>query len=123
MATATSDNPLAQSHLLNRMSTTTPESLHSEIHIPSSAVEGSHGTIDIESAVPQGNAAYACLDPPRATPMLDTVQDGFPNYILQNAECPELAASMEDWALQGVDMAFFNSLMRGIGNGDDNRGS
>ncbi|KAJ6035944.1 C6 zinc finger domain-containing protein [Penicillium herquei] len=117
MATATSDNPPAQSHLLNRMSTTTPESLHSEVHIPSSAVGGSHGTINIESAVPQSNVAYASLDPLRATPMLDTVQDGFPNSILQNTEYPELAASMEDWVLQGVDMAFFNSLMRSIGNG------
>ncbi|EXJ78452.1 hypothetical protein A1O1_08852 [Capronia coronata CBS 617.96] len=38
---------------------------------------------------------------------------------LQHAsgEYPGLAAGMEDWAFQGVDLAFFDSLMRTTGNG------
>ncbi|KAF8850829.1 hypothetical protein BDZ45DRAFT_632505 [Acephala macrosclerotiorum] len=36
--------------------------------------------------------------------------------LLQHAEYPELAAVGEDWAFQGVDMAFFDSLMRSTGN-------
>jgi hypothetical protein len=28
---------------------------------------------------------------------------------------PELAAGSEDWAFQGVDMAFFENIMRNVG--------
>jgi hypothetical protein len=33
--------------------------------------------------------------------------------LLQQYQYPELTAGVEDWAFQGVDMAFFDSLMRG----------
>ncbi|KAK0720100.1 hypothetical protein B0H67DRAFT_176248 [Lasiosphaeris hirsuta] len=32
---------------------------------------------------------------------------------------PGLTASVDDWAFQGVDMTFFNSIMRGIGTTED----
>jgi hypothetical protein len=39
--------------------------------------------------------------------------------LLQQYECPIFTAGIEDWAFQGVDSAFFNSLMRGgVGSGD-----
>jgi hypothetical protein len=46
---------------------------------------------------------------------LDDSTDPF----LQYAEYPELAAEIGDWAFQGVDMAFFDSLMRSTGNVGD----
>ncbi|KAK4206881.1 hypothetical protein QBC37DRAFT_434316 [Rhypophila decipiens] len=36
---------------------------------------------------------------------------GFPSFD------PELAAEADEWTLQGVDMAFFDSLIRGVGEG------
>ncbi|PLB44870.1 hypothetical protein P170DRAFT_391292 [Aspergillus steynii IBT 23096] len=36
---------------------------------------------------------------------------------LTQGGCPELAAGGEDWAFQGVDMAFFESIMRNVGGG------
>ncbi|KAF2690143.1 C6 zinc finger domain protein [Lentithecium fluviatile CBS 122367] len=35
-----------------------------------------------------------------------------------DVELPSVAAGVDDWALQGVDMAFFDSLMRGTSCGD-----
>jgi hypothetical protein len=46
----------------------------------------------------------------------------FPNPIEQPIQTeysyPGLAADADDWAFQGVDMAFFDSLMKGLDNGD-----
>ncbi|KAL4895643.1 hypothetical protein BDV59DRAFT_142053 [Aspergillus ambiguus] len=41
-------------------------------------------------------------------------QNTFPPSLMQG-EYSELAGSGEDWALQGVDMAFFESFMRNVG--------
>lgn len=41
--------------------------------------------------------------------------------LLQQYEYPLLTAGVDDWAFQGVDMAFFDSLMRGAGD-DGNDG-
>jgi hypothetical protein len=42
--------------------------------------------------------------------------------LLQQYEYPLLTAGVDDWAFQGVDMAFFDSLMRGAGD-DGNDGT
>lgn len=42
--------------------------------------------------------------------------------LLQQYEYPSLTAEVDDWMFQGVDMAFFDSLMRGIRD-DDNDGT
>lgn len=44
----------------------------------------------------------------------DTVSDA----LLQNYQDPGLTAGVDDWAFQGVDMAFFDSIMRGLDNGN-----
>ena len=45
---------------------------------------------------------------------------GDDNIALQlHTELPPIAASANDWAFQGVDMAFFDSLMRGTSNVDN----
>lgn len=36
-----------------------------------------------------------------------------------NAELPSIAAGIDDWALQGVDMAFFDTLLRGAPGADN----
>lgn len=41
---------------------------------------------------------------------------GLSNPHLQFEENPDLAAGTEDWAFQGVDLAFFESLMRSAGS-------
>ena len=46
------------------------------------------------------------------SPMHDTLI----SPLLQQGEYPSLTASGEDWALQGVDMAFFENLMRSAEN-------
>jgi hypothetical protein len=42
--------------------------------------------------------------------------------LLQQYQYPELTAGVEDWAFQGVDMAFIDSLMRGAGDGENGDG-
>lgn len=43
-------------------------------------------------------------------------QIGLSEALLSPDQYPGLAAGTEDWALQGVDLAFFDSLMRSSGN-------
>ncbi|KAL2834780.1 hypothetical protein BJY01DRAFT_252860 [Aspergillus pseudoustus] len=38
--------------------------------------------------------------------------------IFQHSHDPGLSAGVDDWAFQGVDMAFFDSILRGLDNGD-----
>lgn len=49
-------------------------------------------------------------------------QDGLSDPMTQHEGYPGLAAGAEDWAFQGVDLAFFDSLMRSAGN-EGNRGA
>jgi hypothetical protein len=44
------------------------------------------------------------------------LQSGLPDPLLQHGQHPGLAAGGEDWAFQGIDIAFFDSLMKGTGN-------
>jgi hypothetical protein len=43
-------------------------------------------------------------------------QSDLSDSILQYEDCPDITAVGADWAFQGVDMAFFNSLMGSPGN-------
>ncbi|KAJ5862948.1 hypothetical protein N7455_007016 [Penicillium solitum] len=45
-------------------------------------------------------------------------QDTVSGALLQNYQDPGLTAGVDDWAFQGVDMAFFDSIMRGLDNGN-----
>nr|POE47337.1 dehydrocurvularin biosynthesis regulator [Quercus suber] len=36
------------------------------------------------------------------------------DIILQHMDLPSITAGAEDWAFQEVDMAFFDSLLRGV---------
>lgn len=39
------------------------------------------------------------------------IQDTVSATILQNYQDPVLSAGVDDWAFQGVDMAFFDSII------------
>ncbi|KAJ6035734.1 hypothetical protein N7540_000013 [Penicillium herquei] len=41
-------------------------------------------------------------------------QDSVPAAPLPNYQDPGIFAEIDDWAFQGVDMAFFDSMMRGL---------
>ncbi|KAJ5917205.1 hypothetical protein N7466_010759 [Penicillium verhagenii] len=45
-------------------------------------------------------------------------QDSVSETLLQSYQDPGLTARVDDWAFQGVDMAFFDSVMRGLDNGN-----
>ncbi|KUM63949.1 hypothetical protein ACN42_g3141 [Penicillium freii] len=45
-------------------------------------------------------------------------QDTVSDTLLQNYQDPGLTAGVDDWAFQGVDMALFDSIMRGLNNGN-----
>ena len=53
---------------------------------------------------------------PIASQNLPPLRDSLADPLWQYAEEPDLAAGGEDWALQGVDMAFFENLMRSTQN-------
>jgi hypothetical protein len=50
------------------------------------------------------------------------LQTGMSDPLWQYGEYPELAAGGEDWVFQGVDQAFFESLMRSTGSGGNESG-
>ncbi|KAJ5199663.1 hypothetical protein N7472_004867 [Penicillium cf. griseofulvum] len=46
--------------------------------------------------------------------LISRYQDTVSDTLLQNYQDPGLTAGLDDWAFQGVDMAFFDSVMRGL---------
>ncbi|CAI7654822.1 unnamed protein product [Penicillium glandicola] len=65
-------------------------------------------------------AEYNSVDSVNGPPAQFTLQyqDIGSDNRLQNYQDPGLAAGVEDWAFQGVDMAFFDSIMRGLDDGN-----
>ncbi|MCJ1366087.1 hypothetical protein MMC16_005212 [Acarospora aff. strigata] len=138
--TATTNRP-AQSQVVDRSSTISPETLHAGPQTRSSGLAGPSGVPIVEAMTPV-DAGYGDVKAPsmmsdtyaRTQAQLGTLpipatganevathfapqpQNGLSDPLLQHGEYPELAAGTEDWAFQGVDLAFFESLMRSAGN-------
>ncbi|KGO39788.1 hypothetical protein PEX1_021620 [Penicillium expansum] len=62
------------------------------------------------------NSVHSVNGPPAQ--LTSRYQDAVSDTLLQNYQDPGLTAGVHDWAFQGVDMAFFDSIMRGIDNGN-----
>ncbi|EXJ80946.1 hypothetical protein A1O3_07234 [Capronia epimyces CBS 606.96] len=110
---------------------------HVEASSSLSSVGAGYGSVSNLRTVPRA-ASNACLEPPGGVPVPSTTSDdnGFtPHWeltpqlpsatvgsdsLLQQLPYPGATAGVDDWAFQGVDMAFFDSLMRGAG--DDGEG-
>ncbi|OQE45892.1 hypothetical protein PENCOP_c001G00578 [Penicillium coprophilum] len=75
------------------------------------------------NAVPRSmtEADYNSVDSVDGLPaqLTSQYQDTVSNSFLQNYQDPGLTARVDDWAFQGVDMAFFDSIMRGLDDGND----
>ncbi|ROV95704.1 hypothetical protein VMCG_07580 [Cytospora schulzeri] len=82
---------------------------HEEPQIPATGLAERNGMLDVEELRPV-SADYGCVEAP--------LHNGSFDPLLQQEEYPGLAARGEDWAFQGVDMAFFESLMRSAGSED-----
>lgn len=76
--------------------------------------EGRRRELSIQSA--------AVGDDPISSQVVLQSPNSTSEMLLQQCEYPIVTAGVDDWAFQGVDMAFFDSLMRGAG-GDGNDGS
>jgi hypothetical protein len=62
-------------------------------------------------------AGYSSVDGlPQTTPQYQSIVS---DNLLQQDQGPGLTAGMDDWAFQGVDMAFFDSLMKGVDEYND----
>jgi hypothetical protein len=102
---------------------------------PYAPVIGMHNTESSEAAVRDlgsgrfdGNAFprsmteadYHSVDSVNGPPaqLTSRYQDTVSDTLLQNYQNPGLTAGVDDWAFQGVDMAFFDSIMRGLDNGN-----
>ncbi|OQE12614.1 hypothetical protein PENVUL_c001G06129 [Penicillium vulpinum] len=109
-----------------------PPSSNSQHYAP---VVGMHNTEISEAAVRDlgsgcfdGNAfprsmaeaGYSSVDSVHGLPaqLTSRYQDTVSDTPLQNYQDPGLTAGVDDWAFQGVDMAFFDSIMRGLDNGN-----
>lgn len=139
-ATATTNRP-AQSQLVDNSSILSPATLHTEPQIRSPGLAGPSGNPNVERRTPvdagyghakapsiisdtyaKTQAQLETLSIPAAgtnddgTDFLSQPLNGLPDHLFQDAEYPGLAAGTEDWAFQGVDSAFFESLMRSAGN-------
>ncbi|KIN05446.1 hypothetical protein OIDMADRAFT_102000 [Oidiodendron maius Zn] len=139
-STAATNGP-ARSQVEDRSSTISPETLHAEpqMHFSTQArlsrvpnieamtpVNNGNGNIEAPSMMPDTYArtqAQVGTIPIPATDAIDVTthltlqpQNGLSDPLLQLGEYPGLVAGTEDWAFQGVDLAFFESLMRGTGN-------
>ncbi|OCK76858.1 hypothetical protein K432DRAFT_385126 [Lepidopterella palustris CBS 459.81] len=140
-ATTAKTNRPAQSQVVGRSSTASTEPLPAGPQMRPSRLFGPSGIPNLEAMTSAG-ADYDHVEAPSM--MLDTdaktqaqlgtlsipdngandvathfapqLQNGLSDPLLQHGEYPELAAGGEDWAFQGVDLAFFESLMRSVGN-------
>ncbi|KAF2813562.1 uncharacterized protein BDZ99DRAFT_438821 [Mytilinidion resinicola] len=124
--------PHAPATVVGRSSTASTETLgagfqmrHSGLPRPSgmsdaevmAQVDVGYGNVETRSLLAQGvpdSYARSQGELPNVAPQ--QLQNGFSDPLLQQGEYPGLTAGGEDWAFQGVDMAFFDSLMRSTGN-------
>lgn len=131
----TTDSP-AQSQAVDSFSTARTNTLQDEPRARSSGFAVPCGIPDFEAMTPVGagycqgektsmiSDSYAKTQAQRGTPFIPTtgvpdlapyfspqLQNGLPDPLFQQEEYPGLAAGTEDWAFQGVDLAFFESLM------------
>lgn len=140
-ATLATTNRPAQSQVVDGSSTISPETLHERHQMRSSGLAGPSRVPNVEAMAPV-DAGYGHVEAPsmmsdtyaRTQAQLGTLpipatgannvaihfapqpQNGSFDPLLQHGEYPGLAAGTEDWAFQGVDLAFFESLMRSAGN-------
>lgn len=133
-ATSTRTNYPAQSQLGDRCNTSSTESLHTESQMRHSGAFRSAGIfnsepltpVDVDNSHVEASCSFmsdAYLKAPlpttsangAGTQVASQLQAGFSDPLFQYEEYPELAAGAEDWALQGVDMAFFENLLRSAG--------
>jgi hypothetical protein len=140
-ATTKTTNCPAQSQIVNRSNTTGTETLYVVPQVRPSRLAGPIGIPNVETTTPvkaghghvevfpmmsdtyaktQGQLgtfpipANGASDV--ATQFALQLQNGSTDPLLEHEEYPGLAAGGEDWAFQGVDFAFFESLMRSTGN-------
>lgn len=59
---------------------------------------------------------YSSLDMAAQTSQYPSI---VPDDLLQQGQDPGLTAEMDDWGFQGVDMALFDSLMKGVDDYED----
>ncbi|KAF4614345.1 hypothetical protein G7Y89_g15392 [Cudoniella acicularis] len=116
-ATATT-NPPTQSRGVNSAG-----AIHAEPQMCPSTLAETGGTPDDEAITPVV-ANYIHVEAPLM--MSNThanfesqLQNDFSDPLFHDGEYPGLAAGAEDWAFQGVDLAFFDSLIRSTGHEGD----
>ncbi|KAH8701947.1 hypothetical protein BGW36DRAFT_263745, partial [Talaromyces proteolyticus] len=102
---ASSNN--SQLPITNEFNKTTPEIRNSETRIYSSSYAQPYANIQpqLPASSPGNNSV--------AAPFMPQLSGSISDTLLQQPEYPVLAADVDNWAFQGVDMAFFDSLMRG----------
>ncbi|KAF2786820.1 hypothetical protein K505DRAFT_289023 [Melanomma pulvis-pyrius CBS 109.77] len=109
----TTTNYLARLQVANNSSTNKIDTLHAETQVPPSELAGPSRMSDGQlGKLPIPSTG----DYDVATHVSPQLQYGLSDPLLQNGEYPGLAAGGDDWAFQGVDMAFFDSLMRSGGD-------
>ena len=143
-STTASTNRPAQTQMVDRPSTARTEAPYAELQMRHSALARSSMIPDIDGTIP-AEASYGPVEtlpitsdtypknqgqwgtfliPTHGTngdaphPM-HQFQSDLSDPLLEHGEPPGLAAGAEDWAFQGVDSAFFESLMRSTGNTDN----
>jgi len=86
-----------------------PDAHHSRLKMPStepSKIHSTTGTQAGEHPIPSTRTSNVTEHwSPQLRPDLS-------EHLLQYEEYPDLTAAGEEWAFQGVDMAFFDSIMR-----------
>lgn len=103
------DGPIETSPL-QTLPTGIPDSVHVANHLFSTAGFG--------EALHQNSQATSFLSipdvpPVQVPPLVVAGVNSEEELQQQQLQCPGLAASLNDWTFQGVDAAFFDSLMRG----------
>jgi hypothetical protein len=85
---------------------------------PNSLAASTMGVVGVSTS---GDASNGLVEAAMATPgnARDTYEGFYDSIVQRHEDFPSLAAGGEDWAFQGVDMAFFQSLMGCIGNGEE----
>lgn len=99
----------------------TVEVINTRLEMDSSGLPGPRSIPEVEVSAPS-DAGFDCLETPSITPSDATrvkdaaLQSGSSGPFSHQGDYHGLAAESEDWAFQGADWTFFESLMRNAGN-------
>jgi hypothetical protein len=108
-------HPLVPSHSEKASSSLSSADTYSAAQTPAGPFQGPQAAAQL----PAEEASRGNLPPSQPNVFIPEYPNVINDALQQQYSYPALTAGTDDWAFQGVDLAFFDSLMRGTGLAED----